>query len=109
MRPRFQTQENPYDHPDSKWMFDPHAEIAVTMTPSAKAIYGDYAFEPLAILTGSAKRHGGLDRLQVFLSLDPKVEDLGVREAEDAIVFHLRSEYWVFAVRCCCCCGYGIE
>ena len=27
----------PFDHPESKWMFDPEADIAVAITPAAKA------------------------------------------------------------------------
>ena len=81
MRPILKQQEIPYDHPDSKWMFDPEVDIAVAITPAAKAIYNDYAYELLAILTELAERHGGLDRLQVFVNSDPSVEDLWVQEA----------------------------
>jgi hypothetical protein len=40
-----------------------------------------------------AKRHNGLDRLQIFMSSDAKVEDLWVEQVRDAIVFHLPSEH----------------
>ena len=92
MRPILKMQELPFDHPDSKWMFDPEADVAVAITPAAKAIYNDYAYELLAIRTDLAKRHNGLARLQIFVSFDPKVEDLWVQESEDAIVFHLPSD-----------------
>jgi hypothetical protein len=75
-------------------MFDPEAtDIAFAIAPEAKAIYNDYVHELLAILTDLAKRHNGLDRLQVFMSQDPGVEDLWVEEGMDAIVFHLPSEH----------------
>ena len=93
MRPILKQQEIPYDHPDSKWMFDPDADIAVAITPAAKAIYNDDAYELLAILTKLAKRHNGLDRIQVFVKPDPNVPNLWVAEAEDSIVFHLPSEH----------------
>ena len=54
MRPILKQQEIPYDHPDSRWMFDPEADIAVAITPAAKAIYNDYAYEP----TGDPHRAG---------------------------------------------------
>jgi hypothetical protein len=94
MRPILKQQELSYDHPDSRWMFDPEAEdVAVAITPAAKAIYNDYAYELLAVLTDLAKRHQGVDRLQIFMSPDPNVEDLWVEEGMDAIVFHLPSEH----------------
>jgi hypothetical protein len=93
-RPILKQQEIPYDHPDSSCMFDPDAEdLAVAITPAAKAIYNDYAYELLAVLTALAKRHNGLDRLQIFMSQDPQVEDLWVEQGHDAIVFHLPSEH----------------
>jgi hypothetical protein len=60
---------------------------------AAKAIYNDVAYELLAVLTELAKRHKGLDRLQIFMSQDPSVEDLWVEQGHDAIVFHLPSEH----------------
>ncbi len=94
MRPIFKQQEVPYDHPDSTCMFDPDTDdIAIAITPAAKAIYNDYAFELLAVLKDLAKRHNGLDRLQIFMSQDPTVEDLWVEQGHDAIVFHLPSEH----------------
>ena len=92
MRPVLKKQGVPYDPPDSKWLFDPEADVAVAITLAEKAIYNDYAYELLAILTELAKRHGGLDWLQIFMNPDPNLEDLVVQEAEDAIVFHLPSE-----------------
>jgi hypothetical protein len=75
-------------------MFNPDADdLAVAITPAAKAIYNDYAYELLAVLTALAKRHNGLDRLQVFVSQDTHVEDLWVEQVRDAIVFHLPSEH----------------
>jgi hypothetical protein len=44
--------------------------LPVAITPAAKAIYNDYAYELLAILTDLAKRHQGLARLQIFMSQD---------------------------------------
>lgn len=76
-------------------MFDPDADIAVAITPAAKEIYNNYAYELLAILTDLVKRHGGLDRLQLFVNPDPNVPNLSVQDAEDAIMFHLPSENWV--------------
>lgn len=94
MRPILKQQELSYDHTDSKYMFDPEAaDIAVAITPAAKAIYNEYAYELLAVLTDLAKRHNGLDRLQIFMSQDPSVEDLWVEQGHDAIVFHLPSEH----------------
>ena len=94
MRPILKQQEILYDHPDSNCMFDPDADdLAVAITPAAKAIYNDYAFELLAILTELAKRHHGLDRLQIFMSRDPNLEDLWVEQGHDAIVCHLPSEH----------------
>ena len=94
MRPILKQQEIPYDHPDSKCMFDPEADdLAVAITPGAKAIYNDYAYELLAVLTDLAKRRRGLDRLQIFMSQDQSVEDLWVEQGYDAIVFHLTSEH----------------
>ncbi len=65
----------------------------VAITPAAKEIYNDQAYELLAILTAMAKRYRGLDALQIFMSQDPKIEDLWVQEAGDSIVFHLPSEH----------------
>jgi hypothetical protein len=93
MRPILKQQEIPYDHPDSKWMFDSNAGVAVAITPAAKEIYNDQAYELLAILTAMAKRYRGLDSLQIFMSPDPNVKDLWIQEAEDAIVFHLPSDH----------------
>ena len=93
MRPILKEQEIPYDDPDSKWMFDPEADIAVAITPTAKEIYNDQVYELLAILTAMAKRYRGLDALQIFMSQDPRVEDLWVQEADDAIVFHLPNKH----------------
>jgi hypothetical protein len=75
-------------------MFDPDADdLAVAITPGAKAIYNDYADGLLAGLTDLAKRRDGLDRLQIFMSQDPNVEDLWVEQVRDAIVFHLPPEH----------------
>jgi hypothetical protein len=94
MCPILKQQEITYDHPDSNCMFDPDTKnLAVAITPAAKAIYNDVAHELLAVLTELAKRYGGLDRVQVFMSQDPNVEDLWVEQARDAIVFHLPSEH----------------
>ena len=94
MRPILKQQEIPYDHPESKCMFDPDADdLAIAITPAARAIYNDYAYELLAVLTDLAKRHDGLDRLQIFMSQDPNVEDLWVEQVRDAIVFHLPEEH----------------
>lgn len=94
IRPILKQQEIPFGHPDSNCMFDPDVgNLAVAITPAAKAIYNDCAYKLLAVLTELAKRHEGLDRLQIFMSCDPSVDDLWVEQGPDAIVFHLPSEH----------------
>lgn len=63
---RLKMQEIPYDHPDSRWMFDKN----FVSTRAAYHIFGpELLFAGLLRLQALASQHEGLDYLQVFKNL----------------------------------------
>ena len=88
------TQEIPFDHPDSKYMFEPSAEKPFLATPGAIEMYREKIQEFLGSLQKKALENNGLDYMQVFE--DPsKPEALWIIENDDggAITALLPSEY----------------
>lgn len=59
-------QEIPYDHPDSRYMFQSSAEKPFLSTPAAVALYREQIYLCLTQLQELARQHDGLDYLQVF-------------------------------------------
>ena len=87
-------QEIPFDHPDSRYCFQPSPQKPFLATPAAIALYADAIPRCLAQLQALAQLHGGLDYLQVFT--DPgKAEALWFIEDDDggAITALLPSDY----------------
>jgi hypothetical protein len=65
--PVLKSQEIPFDHPDSRYMFQPSAEKPFVATPPAIALYEQETIvHCLRVLQEQAAIHGGLDYLQVF-------------------------------------------
>lgn len=87
-------QEIPFDHPDSRYMFQPSAEKPFLSTPGAIAIYREQIYHCLIQLQELAKQHNGLDYLQVFTAPDDG-EDLWFIEddAGGAVTALLPSDY----------------
>jgi hypothetical protein len=59
-------QEIPFDHPDSRYMFQPGAEKPFLSTPAAIHRFREQIFLCLTQLQELARQHDGLDYLQVF-------------------------------------------
>ena len=92
--PVLKVQEIPYDHPDSRYMFQPRPDKPFLATPAAITMYRDAIYRCLAQLQGLAQRYRGIDHLQVFD--DPeKSEALWFIEDDDggAITALLPSDY----------------
>jgi len=83
-------QEIPFDHPDSKWQFNPLTKQLVA-TPAAISLYQDSIRQAIDHLRILADEKGGLDYLQVFES--DRDENLWVIEDEIAITALLPSDY----------------
>jgi hypothetical protein len=65
--PPLKRQEIPYEHPDSANMFQPSSEKPFLATPDAIEMYQhETILRCLTVLQQEAKRHQGLDYLQVF-------------------------------------------
>lgn len=64
--PTLKPQEIPLDHPDSTCMFLPGHDKPFVATPAAIKAYGDSIITCLRFLQCLAKRHKGLNYLQVF-------------------------------------------
>lgn len=64
--PVLKPQEIPYDHPDSRYMFQPSDEKPLLSTPAAIAVYREQIHRCLTQLQELARQHNGLDYLQVF-------------------------------------------
>ncbi|MCY2987203.1 MAG: hypothetical protein NTY19_04950 [Planctomycetota bacterium] len=64
-------QEIPFDHPDSRWSFQASATKPFLATPPALDRFGsDTIMRCLAHLQVLARKHQGLDYLQVFRPQD---------------------------------------
>lgn len=75
-RPELQTQEIPFDHPDSVNKFLPSPDKPLVATPAAIAMYTHQAiYDCLMQLRKLADEKDGLDYLQVFVDPD-KPENL---------------------------------
>ena len=60
-------QEIPLDDPHSSWFFRPSAKKPFVATPAAIEAFGhDTIVRCLLVLQEKARKHGGLDYLQVF-------------------------------------------
>jgi len=92
--PILKLQEIPFDHPNSKYMFQPSAEKPFVATPAAIEMYQDQIHACLMQLQELAKRHNGLDYLAVFEDID-KPEALWIIEDDTggAITALLGSDY----------------
>lgn len=92
--PIIKVQEIPYDHPDSRYMFQPGPEKPFLGTPAAIAMYRDAIYRCLMQLQDLARRYDGLDYLQVFEDPD-KDEALWFIEDDTggAITALLPSDY----------------
>jgi hypothetical protein len=94
-RPVLRQQEIPYDHPDSRYMFQQTAEKPFVATRPAIALYQqDTILACLHLLRDLADRYQGLDYLQVFEDPDKEealwfIED----DAGGAITALLPSDY----------------
>jgi hypothetical protein len=89
------TQEIPFDHPDSRWLFQASATKPFLATPAALVRFGsDTIMRCLAQLQALARERQGLDYLQVFVPPDGS-ESLWFIEDGDggAITAILPSEY----------------
>jgi hypothetical protein len=64
--PILKVQEIPYDHPDSRYMFQPGPEKPFLATPAAIEMYRDAIHRCLTTLQTIAAEKGGIDYLQVF-------------------------------------------
>lgn len=84
-------QEVPFDHPDSRWRFDPIARQTVaTRTSLAQFTVFEIA-GVLDLLREQAEIHDGLDYLQTFE--DAAGRRLWVIENEEAITALLPEDY----------------
>ena len=64
--PILKVQEIPYDHPDSRYMFQPGPDKPFLATPAAIETYRDAIYRCLIQLQALAVEKHGLDYLQVF-------------------------------------------
>lgn len=87
-------QEIPFDHPDSRYMFQPSPEKPFLSTPAAIALYREQVYLCLTQLQELAREHNGLDYLQVF-EHSKGVESLWFMEDDEggAITALLPSDY----------------
>ncbi len=87
---KLKPQEIPFDHPDSKWQFNPLTKQLVATSAAIRLYQADIreAIDQLRIL---ADKEGGLDYLQIFESDRP--ENLWLIEDEIAITALLPSDY----------------
>ncbi len=93
--PRLKEQEIPFDDPDSNNTFRPTPEKPFVVTPAAIDLYSQEVIVACwAVLREAAKKHAGLDYLQVFEDPD-KPESLWFIEdqAGGAITALLPSDY----------------
>lgn len=92
--PILKVQEIPFGSPDSRYMFQPSAEMPFLGTPAAISLYADAIHRCLRQLQELAKEKNGLDYLQVFEDPD-KPEALWFIEddAGGAITALLPSDY----------------
>ena len=92
--PVLKTQEIPYDHPDSRYLFMPGPGKPFLATPAALQMYGEQIHRCLVRLQELASRYNGIDYLQVFEDPD-KSESLWFIEddAGGAITALLPSDY----------------
>ena len=89
------TQELPYDHPDSVYMFQPGPDKPFVATSAAIELYqNETIVQCLRILQQEATAHSGIDYLQVFDD-ESKPENLWIIEDGDggAITALLPSDY----------------
>ena len=94
MTPTLKPQQIPYDSPESRCMFFGGPRKPFLATKAAVEMYGGDILGCLVFLQDEARRHNGLDYLQVFE--DPaKAEPLWFIEDGDggAITALLPSEY----------------
>lgn len=64
--PVLKPQEIPFDHPESRYMFQPGPDKPLAATPAAIAMYRDAIHRCLTQLQELAVEKNGLDYLQVF-------------------------------------------
>ena len=93
-KPILKVQEIPYDHPDSRYMFQPGSEKPFLATPAAIAVYRAAIYDCLTRLQALAREKNGLDYLQVFDDPD-RPEGLWFMEDDEggAITALLPSDY----------------
>jgi hypothetical protein len=65
-KPVLNVQEIPFDHPDSRNMFQPNPEKPFLATPAAIALYREAIYLCLTELPRLAIEKNGIDYLQVF-------------------------------------------
>jgi hypothetical protein len=88
------TQDIPYDHPDSRYMFQPTSDKPFVATQPAIAIYrGETKNACLRLLQEQASRYGGLDYLQVFEDPDKEEALWFIEDDRGAITALLASDY----------------
>jgi len=92
--PILKQQEIPFDHPDSRYMFQPGPDKPFLATPSAIEVYRHAIADCLSRLQNLAREKNGLDYLQVFDDPD-KPEALWFIEDDDggAITALLPSDH----------------
>jgi hypothetical protein len=93
-KPILKIQEIPFDHPDSRYMFQPSPEKPFVATPAAIEVYRHAVHACLSELQAFALQKHGLDYLQVFDDPD-KAEALWFIEDDTggAITALLPSDY----------------
>jgi hypothetical protein len=93
-KPVLKVQEIPYDHPDSRYMFQPGPEQPFLSTPAAIAMYRETIYNCLMQLQELAREKSGIDYLQVFDDPD-RPEGLWFMEDDEgrAITALLPSDY----------------
>jgi len=78
--PSLNPQEIPFDHPDSRYLFQPGPDKPFLATAAVIATYShEVLLKCLSVLRAQADEHHGLDYLQVFRSPDDR-EDLWFME-----------------------------
>lgn len=65
-KPILKTQEIPFDHPDSRYMFQPGSVKPFLATPAAIQAYRHAIYDCLLQLQNLAREKNGIDYLQVF-------------------------------------------
>jgi hypothetical protein len=78
--PSLTPQEIPFDHPDSRYLFQPGSDKPFLAAAAVIATYSyDVILKCLSVLRAKADEHHGLDCLQVVRSSDER-EDLWFME-----------------------------